>query len=342
MIDTNVGLTQGEFQMLLGQLWHHYERGEKDRASSFLALLEVCQSEGQTHQMVDLLDEEVYDELMDRAQAISQRLQALRLDANTLTLVRVVRDNVGQILHMEQFFRFIAENVEGLAALLDQADSALTQDVLEADEELEQLKRYGLGRTGWDSLHSHAQSMARAVPPSERQTARQADWLHSHAQSMARAVPPVAAAAPTVAATDVLDTKDAGSEGDVSSLHMLLELLDEAFAADRTPALCLEDWLLELEPEEEQLVWERYPQTWLESIMEATEEDRTEMRVLRRGDADNPWLHLTDCTFTRQDNLMGYVDDTFYMPHIEAMAAYLRDCRQALQLPIVDAFDFDN
>ena len=317
MIDTNVGLTQGEFQMLLGQLWHHYERGEKDRASSFLALLEVCQSEGQTHQMVDLLDEEVYDELMDRAQAISQRLQALRLDANTLTLVRVVRDNVGQILHMEQFFRFIAENVEGLAALLDQADSALTQDVLEADEELEQLKRYGLGRTGWDSLHSHAQSMARAVPP-------------------------VAVAAPTVAATDVLDTKDAGSEGDVSSLHMLLELLDEAFAADRTPALCLEDWLLELEPEEEQLVWERYPQTWLESIMEATEEDRTEMRVLRRGDADNPWLHLTDCTFTRQDNLMGYVDDTFYMPHIEAMAAYLRDCRQALQLPIVDAFDFDN
>lgn len=316
MIDTN-GLTQGEFQTMLGQLWYHYRRGEKDRAASFLVLLEGTKSDGQTHQMVELLNEYVYDELMDRAQAISQRLQALRLDANTLTLVRVVRDNVGQILHMEQFFRFIAENVEGLAALLDQAEYALTQDVLGADEQLEQSKRHGLGRSGWDSLHSQAQSMARAVPP-------------------------VAAAAPTVATADVPYEEDESSEETVSSLDMLLELLDEAFAADRAPTVCLEDWLSELEAEEEQLVWQRYPRGWLESIMEATEEDRTEMRILSRGDAQNAWLHLTDCTFTSQNDLMGYVDDTFYVPDLVAMSAYLQDCWQALQLPIVEAFDFDN
>lgn len=315
MIHEN-GLNQSEFRALLGQLWHHYAHNEKDRAASFLVLLEVCQSEGQTHQMVERLSETVYEELVGRGAVISERLQVMRLDANNLTLVRVVRDNNGQILHMEQYFRFIAQYVEGIVALLDQADSALGQPVLEANEELEQHKRDGLGRTGWESLQNKPQAMDWAVP---------------------------AAADPSVVrAIAVPFPEDASSIGDVSSLDMLLEQLDAAFAAEEVPKLCLDNWLLELEEEEEQILWERYPRRWLEQMIEATEEDRTEMRVLRRGDAENSWLHLTDCTFTRQDVLIGYVDDTFYVPHIEAMETYLRDCRQTLQLPIVDDFDFDN
>jgi len=65
------------------------------------------------------------------------------------------------------------------------------------------------------------------------------------------------------------------------------------------------------------------------------------MRILRRGDAQNAWLHLTDCTFTSQNDLMGYVDDTFYVPDLEAMAVYVQDCWQALQLPVLNAFDFN-
>lgn len=316
MIDTNDGLTQGDFRMLAGQMWHHFERNEKDRAASFLVLLEVSLSDEQTDEMVELLGGKVYEELAGRGAVISERLQVLRLDPNTLTLVRVVRDNNGQILHMEQYFRFIAQYVEGIVALLDQADYALTQAVLGAGEEMEQSKRYGLGRSGWESLHSQP---------------RPIDW----------AVLPATATNPTMAAMDVPSKEDASSGDDVSSLDILLEQLDAAFAADCAPAICLADWLSELEAEEEQLVWQRYPRRWLERMIEATEEDRTEMRVLRRGDDQNAWLHLTDCTYNRQGVLIGYTDDTFYAPDLEAMSAYLQDCRQALKLAIVDAFDFN-
>lgn len=316
MIDMNE-LTQGEFRSLLGQLWHHFERGEKDSAASFLVLLEICQRDEQTQEMVALLSETVYDELVGRGAGVSQYLQVLRLNANTLTLVRVVRDSAGQILYLEQYFRFVAKYVEGLAVLLNWAEHALTQDILGADEERKQSKRNVFGRTGWNSLHSQPRPM---------------DW----------AVPPAAQVGSTTAATAVPFPEDASSIGDASSLDMLLALLDEAFAAEKAPAICLDTWLLELEEEEEQILWERYPQAWLEQMIAATEEDRAEIRVLRCGDAENSWLHLTDCTFTRKDVLIGYTDDAFYAADPAEMAAYLRDCRQALQLPIVDAFDFDN
>lgn len=309
MVQENAGLTEETFRTLLGQLWYHYMRGEKDRAAGFLTLLEACLDDAQIDAMSVLLDEKVYEELAARATGVSSRFQMLRLDANNLTLVRVVYDSDGQTLHLEPCVGFVVEQLSGLEVLLAQADAALTQGTLGAEERREQHKRESAGVTGWNRLPRL--SPATAV-----------------------------GASPTASASDVTSREDA-RPAEESLLPALLDQLDTAFAVQSIPALCLVDCLVDLEPAEAEVVRERYPQEWLEIVMEATEEDTTEVRVLRRGEVARPWLHLTDCTFNRQGHLTGYIDDSLYVSDLAEMAVYLEDCRRALQLPIVDAFDFN-
>lgn len=338
MFQTETGLTQMDFRTLVGQMWHHYVRGEWERAASCLALLEIAQSETQTDEMLELLGADVYEELASRCRKVEWRLRVRIADANNLTLAGVFFDKAGKILHLQQPLIFGAQQLGGLERLLQCAEDALGHCLLRPEEMVLQRQREALGFIGWQHLQKNP-------PMTSLLSTFLLDCNHStlepdvHEQKQSGAQNKRFRSMPFWQPSFV-DRKEQKAVP-AGSLQPLFAHLDKALATDCPVPLCMDYWLMEMDRAEKRRLWQRYPQAWLKAIIKATEEDKFEMRVLRRGQDGCSWLHLTDCTFSRQHQLISYTDDTIYAPDLEAMAAHLQDCRRALRLPIVDDFDFN-